>query len=65
MNKLIFDEVLYSHKRCLKMGLTQPIGNPLIFLEEQELRLKISENNELINVFRKNVNSIFKQLKER
>jgi transcriptional regulator of acetoin/glycerol metabolism len=65
MKKLIFNEVLYSHKRCLEMGLKQSLDTPLIFLEEEELRLKIRENNELIDVFRKNVNSIFKQLKER
>jgi len=65
MKKLIFNEVLYSHKRCLEMGLKQSLDTPLIFLEEEELRLKIRENNEIIDAFRKNVNSIFKQLKER
>jgi len=59
------NEILFSYKKCLEIGLTKSIDAPLISLEEEELKRKLQENKKLIEVFRKCVNRVHTQLKKR
>ncbi|KKC30544.1 hypothetical protein [Caldanaerobacter subterraneus] len=59
------DEILFSYKKCLEIGLTKSIDAPLISLEEKEMKRKLQENKKLIEVFRKCVNKVHAQLKRK
>jgi len=59
------NEILFSYKKCLEIGLTKSIDAPLISLEEEELKRKLQENKKFIEVFRKCVNRVRTQLKKR
>ncbi|WP_029687970.1 LuxR C-terminal-related transcriptional regulator [Thermoanaerobacter sp. A7A] len=59
------NEILFSYKKCLEIGLTKSIDAPLISLGEKELKRKLQENKKLIKVFRKCVNKVRAQLKNR
>ncbi|MDE4543195.1 LuxR C-terminal-related transcriptional regulator [Thermoanaerobacterium sp. R66] len=59
------NEILFSYKKCLEIGLTKLIVAPLISLEEEELKRKLQENKKLIEVFRKCVNKVRGQWKNR
>ncbi|MGI1692266.1 LuxR C-terminal-related transcriptional regulator [Thermoanaerobacter uzonensis] len=59
------NEILFSYKKCLEIGLTKLIDAPLISLEEEEMKRKLQENKKLIKVFRKCVNKVRAQLKNR
>lgn len=59
------NEILFSYKKCLEIGLTKSIVAPLISLEEDELKKRLQENKKLIEVFRKCVNRVRTQLKKR
>ncbi|WP_235603398.1 hypothetical protein [Thermoanaerobacter sp. YS13] len=50
------NEILFSYKKCLEIGLTKSIDAPLISLEEKEMKRKLQENKKFIEVFRKCVN---------
>ncbi|WP_284680151.1 hypothetical protein [Aceticella autotrophica] len=47
------NEILFSYKKCLEIGLTKSIVAPLISLEEEEMKRKLQENKKLIEVFRR------------
>ncbi|WP_234949206.1 hypothetical protein [Thermoanaerobacter uzonensis] len=59
------NEILFSYKKCLEIGLTKSLDAPLISLEEEEMKRKLQENKKLIKVFRKCVNKVRAQLKNR
>ncbi|WP_240951553.1 hypothetical protein [Caldanaerobacter subterraneus] len=59
------NEILFSYKKCLEIGITKLIDAPLISLEEEEMKRKLQENKKLIEVFRKCVNKVRAQLKNR
>lgn len=53
MGDMKSNEILFSYKKCLEIGLTKSIVTPLISLGEEELKRKLQENKKLIEVFRK------------
>jgi transcriptional regulator of acetoin/glycerol metabolism len=59
------NEILFSYKKCLEIGLTKSIVTPLISLGEEELKRKLQENKKLIEVFRKCVNRAHTKLKKK
>ncbi|MGH2332511.1 LuxR family transcriptional regulator, partial [Thermoanaerobacter mathranii] len=59
------NEILFSYKKCLEIGLTKSIVAPLISLEEEKLKRKLQKNKRLINLFRKCVNKVSTQFKEK
>lgn len=59
------NEILFSQKKCLGIGLTKSIAAPLIFLKEEELRITLKNNKRLINAFRKCVNRAYNQFKKK
>jgi transcriptional regulator of acetoin/glycerol metabolism len=65
MGDMKSNEILFSYKKCLEIGLTKSIVTPLISLEEDELKKRLQENKKLIEVFRKCVNRVRTQLKKR
>jgi len=65
MGDMKSNEILFSYKKCLEIGLTKSIVTPLISLGEEELKRKLQENKKLIEVFRKCVNRAHTKLKKK
>lgn len=65
MEKLqIYNEILYSYRKCGEMGLISSISCPAITLEGENLQTRLNQNTMLINIFNNCLDNILMNMKK-